>query len=351
MADIHSCDVGENNASGAGSVSVSAPHIIQYPKQYKPVDGKWAAIASLLGGLIGKWANQDKLDEASDAEDTWRDINDKLKAAGENEWTRVAPERALADTADGVLNTRAGLDFDHGDGEKDYADQLKPCTDKGFEKLCALLECGYQPDYDGILARAKADAEKEFAGKSEELCRTLGRYNSYGFACIDRELTTAKMSAVIGATTLARQAALETTWKMNSDLAFKVTQQLESSRLAREQNSLAWVSAGTNIQTNRYNIHNANGYDSLKLGADFLASAGQNFSWLADSLRKSAELDTGNFGALAALLVALIPQFFKCNMEPSDGCGAECPPGWSKDEAGDCYRTATGEGEAPAPAG
>ena len=135
---------------------------------------------------------------------------------------------------------------------------------------------------------------------------------------------------------------------MNSDLAFKVTQQLESSRLAREQNSLAWVSAGTNIQTNRYNIHNANGYDSLKLGADFLASAGQNFSWLADSLRKSAELDTGNFGALSALLVALIPQFFKCNMEPSDGCGAECPPGWSKDEAGDCYRTATGEDPAPA---
>ena len=320
MTDTYTCEVKEVSAGGSGSVAFSSPHIIQYPKQYRPVDGKWAALASIIGSMVGKWANADKLSEASDAESTWKDLNDKLKAKGLDEWNRVAPERILADEADNILNNKADWLCEEGVTEKDYSDKLKPCTDSAYEKLCALLECGYSPDYDGILARASADAAQEFNNKEAELCRTLNRYNAAGVACITKDLAMSKASAIVGATTIARQGALETAWKMNSDIAFKVAQQLESTRTTRAEQALRWTQACTSIQTNRYQWHNQNGYDSLKLGADLLASAGQNYAWLAESLRKSAELDSGNFGALAALVVALIPQFFKCPFQEPEDC-------------------------------
>ena len=320
MTDTYTCEVKEVSAGGSGSVAFSSPHIIQYPKQYRPVDGKWAALASIIGSMIGKWANADKLSEASDAEDTWKDLNDQLKAKGIEEWGRIVPERLKAEDADTVLDNKADWLCDKGVEEKAYSDKLKDCTDSAFEKLCALLECGYSPDYDGILARASADAAKEFENKEEELCRSLNRYNAAGFACITKDLSLSRASAIVGTTTLARQGALETAWKMNSDIAFKVAQQLESTRSSRALQALQWTQACTAIQTNRYQWHNENGYNSLKLGADLLASAGQNYAWLAESLRKSAELDSGNFGALAALVVALIPQFMTCSFQEPEDC-------------------------------
>ena len=340
MADTYSCDAGGASAGAAGAVAFNSPHIIQYPKQYRPVDGKWAAISSIIGSLVGKWANADKLSEASDAEGKWKLINDDLYTKGKSEWERIAPERAKADAADDILDAKAKWECEVADAEKTNADKLLECADNSFEKLCQLMDCGYQPDYDGILARAKADAEREFVGKSEEMCRSLNRYNALGVACIEKELAMAKMSAVVGATTTARQQALETAWKMNSDLMFKVNSAVESGRLARQSTALSWANACTTIQTNRYNAHNQNGYESLRAGADLLASAGQNYAWLADSLRKSAELDAGNFGALAALVTALLPQFFQCELQEPEDCppcsGKTCEEGQVLDENCNC---------------
>ena len=60
------------------------------------------------------------------------------------------------------------------------------------------------------------------------------------------------------------------------------------------------------VETNRYTGHTAEAEGSIKTGGDFLSSAGQNYAWLAESLRRSAEKDTGNFSALGALIIPLL---------------------------------------------
>ena len=91
MADASSCHtntikVEPVSNSGTNGTCISTPHIVQYPKVPRRDDGKWMALGSIIGGLIGKFANEDKLNAASDAEDVWRDLNDKLKAQGLSEW-------------------------------------------------------------------------------------------------------------------------------------------------------------------------------------------------------------------------------------------------------------------------
>ena len=58
-----------------------------------------------------------------------------------------------------------------------------------------------------------------------------------------------------------------------------------------------------------------------------LSSAEQNFAWLAESLRRSAEKDTGNFASLGALIIPLLMTVFTgsgfttedpCAIRPSD---------------------------------
>ena len=317
--EIQGCE-----ASGPNSTAISSPHVVQYPRQPKRDDGKWMALGTLLGGLIGKFANADKLDEASDAEDTWRDLNDKLKDAGLAEWTRIAPERALADEADVELKTRSHIDWERADNEVAYSDLLKPCSDNLHNLLCALAACGYSPDYENIALRAKADAEVAYQQKIQEACRMGNRYNTGINSDVQSVLLAASMGAAIGASTIAREQARMDAFKIRADLLLKSTELVERDRSQRLSTALSWSNAGTNIQENRYGRHNSNGYDSLKLGADLLASAGQNYAWLAESLRRSAEKDGDAIASLGAMLGVIIPSFFSgCSMESKD-C-TECP--------------------------
>lgn len=42
--------------------------IVQYPKPPRRDDGKWMAIASMIGSLVGMLASSDIIDDAKDAE-------------------------------------------------------------------------------------------------------------------------------------------------------------------------------------------------------------------------------------------------------------------------------------------
>lgn len=311
-------------ASGNNTTAISSPHVVQYPRQPKRDDGKWMALGTMIGGLIGKFANGDKLDEASDAESTWKDLNDKLKNAGLTEWTRVAPERLLADTADTTLLDRATKNWTRADTETTYSDKLLPCNDNLHDLLCSLADCGYSPDYDNISLRAKADAEAAYQQKLAEACRLGNRYNTGINKDVQSALLSGSVGATIGAVTIAREQARLDAFKVRADILLRSTALIEEHRANRLRESLNWSNSGTNIQENRYKVHNANGYDSLRVGADFLASAGQNYSWLAESLRRSAEKDGDSIASLGAMLGILLPLFFGgCSMESKD-CTA-CP--------------------------
>lgn len=339
--EIQGCE-----ASGNNTTAISSPHVVQYPRQPKRDDGKWMALGTMIGGLIGKFANGDKLDEASDAEDTWRDLNDQLKNKGLEEWTRVAPERVLADAADTTLLNRSTTNWTRADSETGYADVLTPCDDQLHDLLCQLAQCSYSPDYDNIAARAKADAEVAYQQKLKEACRLGNRYNTGVNKDVQSSLLAASMGAAVGSVNQLREQARLDAFKVRADLLLKTTEMFEQHRDNRLKTALAWSISGTEIQQNRYKSHNANGYDSLRVGADFLSSAGQNYAWLAESLRRSAEKDGDSIASLGAMLGVLLPLFFGgCSMESKD-CTA-CPePAEPADptESGETGGSTGGEG-------
>lgn len=336
--EIQGCE-----ASGNNTTAISSPHVVQYPRQPKRDDGKWMALGTMIGGLIGKFANGDKLDEASDAEDTWRDLNDQLKDRGLDEWTRVAPERVLADAADATLLDRSNKNWTRADSETGYADVLTLCDDQLHDLLCQLAQCSYSPDYDNIAARAKADAEVAYQQKLKEACRLGNRYNTGVNKDVQSSLLAASMGAAVGSVNQLREQARLDAFKVRADLLLKTTEMFEQHRVNRLETALAWSNSGTGIQQNRYKSHNANGYDSLRVGADFLSSAGQNYAWLAESLRRSAEKDGDSIASLGAMLGVLLPLFFGgCAMESKD-CTA-CPEPADPTKSGETGGSTGGEG-------
>ena len=164
--------------SGTNGTCISSPHIVQYPKVPLRDDGKWMAIGGIIGSLIGKFANEGKLDDASSAEDTWRNLNDQLKGMGATEWQRVPDQRSIALAADVRIKDAATKNWTYALDEKAYSDKLKECDDALHNRLCALAQCGYIPDYDGILARARADAAALVDAKRAAVYRDASRYNS-----------------------------------------------------------------------------------------------------------------------------------------------------------------------------
>ena len=309
--------------SGTNGTCISSPHIVQYPKVPRRDDGKWMALGSIIGGLIGKFANGDKLDQASDAESTWEDLNNRLKEKGLEEWALVPVERALASDSDTRLLNRTMLNWQYEADEKAYADKLKACDDALHERLCALAQCGYTPDYDGILMRARADAESLVAAKTAAIKRDATRYNTGMNRAVCIDIVDAGIIAAVAAASDSREKERQAAWKFNWDVTLQGVQQIEGDRLKRAALARDYDNTGINIEQNRYNNHNNNAYNSLKLGADMLASAGQNFAWLAESLRRSAEKDTGNFASLGALIIPLLlTTFGGCSFTSKD---CDCP--------------------------
>ena len=58
-----------------------------------------------------------------------------------------------------------------------------------------------------------------------------------------------------------------------------------------------------------------------QLGADLMAGAGQNYAYLAESLRRTAKEDVGDWAVLGALLGALLPILFNFGCSKESYCG------------------------------
>lgn len=326
--DQYQIEVQPAEAGGVNSTAISSPHIIQYPKQPKRDDGKWMALGNIIGALIGKFANAGKLSDASKAEDNWADLNKQLHDQGNSEWNRVPVERQLATTADDDLRDLAEKDKIRSDTEYGFGESLKPCIETLTAEVCEFARCGYVPDYQGILNRAKADAEIVAASKLAEACRAASRYNVGMSSMVASDIRRAAQLSIVGTAAQLREQERATKWKVDSEIKMKALELTESMRNRRQETSNTISNRHLTNQTQRYTAHNQNGYASLQMGGDLLSSAGQNYAWLAESLRRSAEKDSGNFAALGALIASLfLPQFFSgCGYESKD-CSCETGSG------------------------
>ena len=301
-----SLTVGAASNSGTGGTCISSPHVVQYPEVPKRDDGKWMALGSIIGGMIGKFANGAKMGEASAAEGIWKDLNTRLKSQGQSEYARVPALRALAKAADENIALFAERNWGRENLEFTYAEKLKPCDDALHEKLCETASCGYTPDYIGIATRAKADAASLFAAKRADLWAESRRYNSCRTQAMCTDLAAAEIIATVSATNAMREAERQTAWKYNWETVKEATTIVETNRLNRAKTALEYDIRATTAEEGRYNSHTHDADASLKQGLDMLTSAGQNYAWLAESLRRSAEKDTGNFSSLGALILPLL---------------------------------------------
>jgi hypothetical protein len=220
-------------------------------------------------------ANSDKLDEASDAEGKWKAINESLKARGDLLWSEAALERARAK----VLDT---------------------CINELYTKLCCMANTGYLPDYQGIALRAQADVNQVVGQRVKEMQRLSDRYHTGINADVACELHREGVKAVIGAVTKQREEERRFAWEFNFKMLTSAPAQVEQTRQTRAQAALQLD----------------------QTGGEFLASAGKNYAFLADSLRKSAQLDSGAWASLGGLIAAAATLFFGCSIDSNDDC---CP--------------------------
>lgn len=252
--------LGDASNTGTNGVCISSPHVTQVRVPRRD-DGKWMSIGALIGTIIGKLASADLIDKAKEAEDIWRTMTDLMKDKGIEEF--------------GV-----------------HAQMLRTCTDDLWTKLCAFATCGYQPDYDGILTRARADAALATASKRAEICRYQDRYNVAVSGSAFCDLMRTEILATVGAANAARENERQMMWKYNGDLLANTTIRFEQAYQNR-----------------------------IKLGADLMASAGENYAFLAESLRRTAKDDTSDMAAFGSVLGVLLPLLFLQGCGPIADCG------------------------------
>lgn len=310
------------SAPGTGSVAVQSPVVIQVPRQPKTDDGKWMMIGSMIGSLLGFFANGSILDKAKSAEDNWKKLNEELHAKGKELWGRMPEEQADADKADNDLENQYDWNINLRDAERARAEKLDDCNDTLHEKICAFANCGYVPDYDGIKARIVADVQAVTKNKRAELCKNLNRYSARQCCGIETALATSAISTTVSALYKAREDERSRAWQINEGLLFKATEMMEKHREARMQVATNADKVGIQIQQERYRSHNNNYFELAKLGADFLTSAGKNYAWLAESYRRTAEKDKSSlstFGALLGMITYMIYQAMET--EDNKPCG------------------------------
>lgn len=253
-ADVDGC-----SADGTATTAISNPHIsqVRIPKRN---DGQWMAYGSLIGVLLGMLTNRSDLRKARNAQREWEDINAKL----------------------------------HKQGKKHFIDRpkkLERCDNKLWEKLCDYAMCGYQPDYNGILRRARADAAEITEAQIKSATRLASRYNTGLNADVIQSLRREEILATVGATATAREEERKETFSINW------TMLKEASSLVEEA----------------YN-------NRVKLGADLISSAATNYASLADSLRVMAHENGDDMVSLATMIVTVLAVIFNLN-DPDDECG------------------------------
>jgi hypothetical protein len=88
-------DIQPATASGVNSTAVSSPTVFNYPVQPADDTGRMMALASIIGGLFDALLGGDALDDAEDAQNTWKSILDNtMTPRGQSELARVDTERA-----------------------------------------------------------------------------------------------------------------------------------------------------------------------------------------------------------------------------------------------------------------
>lgn len=314
--------VGQVEASGPSSVAITQPHIVQYPRPPKRDDGRWLALSTVIGNIIGKLSSQSIVKEARKLEGEWREIMYRMRDRGYAEWERVNPLRDKAKDAMTDLDGRNVKNWTRADQEFAYQERLKPCIDNMADELCQLADCGYQPDYDGIYARVAADAALAEQQEFDKLCRIVGRYNR-GWECDMRgKLLASTQALIIGQTNKLREAERQLKWQHDAEIKLKTFETMERARQGRHNTAQSYDKTAIDVRTNQYRFYTADADNSLKMGADLLASSGQNAAWLADSLRKTAKDAMADWGALAAMIGTLLLSWnSKGSSAKTDECG------------------------------
>lgn len=313
--------IAETSVGGTGAVAVNAPHIVQYPRPPKRDDGRWLALASVIGNVIGKLSSQKVIKGAKKAEDEWKDVMARMKDLADREAARVDPLRDKAQQAMDDLDKRNTRNWGLSDVEHDYADRLKPCIDSAADDLCRISNCGYEADYDGIYTRVAADAALATQKEFDKICRINSRYNT-GWGCdIRAKLSINETALVVGEVNKQREIERQNKWKLDYEMKRQTFETLEGARLRRETMQHTYDTAANSIRGNQYTNYRADADNSLKMGADLLASHGQNAAWLADSLRKTAKESMANWGTLAAMITSFILTW---NSKFTSARNAEC---------------------------
>lgn len=317
-------EIKENAPSGTNSVAVTAPHIVQYPRPPKRDDGRWLALSSVIGNIIGKLSSQKVIKEAKSAENKWRDVMAKMKEMADIENARVPKLRDKADGAMDDLDKRNTLNWQRGDIEYAYGEQLKPCINDKADEICQLSACGWQTDYDGILTRVTADAEAAAHKELDKICRMNNRYNT-GWNCDVRgQLAVATQNTIISQTNKLREEERLKKLQFDADLKMKTFELMEKTRQNRNSTARAYDTTAIDVRLKQYTSYTADAQTSLKLGADLLASHGQNAAWLADSLRKTAKESMADWGTLATMITGLL---FAWNSKPAAAKANDCGGG------------------------
>lgn len=317
-------EIKETSASAPNATSVSAPHIVQYPRPPKRDDGRWLALSSVIGNIIGKLSSQKVIKEAKSAENKWRDVMAKMKEMADTENARVPKLRDKADVAMDDLDRRNTINWQRGDTEYAYGEQLKPCINDKADEICQLSACGWQTDYDGILTRVTADAEAAAHKEMDKICRMNNRYNT-GWNCDVRgQLAVATQNTIISQTNKLREEERLKKLQYDTEIKMKTFELMEKTRQNRATASRTYDTTAIDVRLKQYGSYMSDAQTSLKLGADLLSSHGQNAAWLADSLRKTAKESMADWGVLATMITGLL---FAWNSKPAAAQANDCGGG------------------------
>ena len=256
-------DIGACTTSGTNTTANHTNYVVQYPKPYRRTDGKWVAVGSLIGSLWGGYSNQDIVEKAEKADDTWNKLTDNFKDKGQ--W---------------LFN--------------EHADKLVACTDELHIMLCAIAKCGYKPNYEDIAIRVRATAMKQTELERIKLCRVSHRYKTGIAEDVYRSLALAEVQAVTGALTQAIETTRREAFELNYKLVSQVAGQIEGDL-----------------------------NDRLRIGAQFMETAAKSYRDLANSYRATAKESIGDIATIGSLLGFILPMLLEWFKDPEDTCGGE----------------------------
>lgn len=261
MSCEQTVDIGTCTTSGTNTTANHTNYVVQYPKPYRRTDGRWMALGSIIGSLWGGYSNQDIVEKAEDATNTWNKLTDNFNEKGT--W---------------LFN--------------EHADKLVECTDNLHEILCAIAACGYKPDYEAIAVRVRATAMKQTELERIKLCRVSHRYKTGVAEDVYRSLAMAEVQAVTSALTSAIETTRREAFELNYKLVSQVTDQIEGDL-----------------------------NDRLRIGAEFMNIASKAYRDLAVSYRATAKESVGDMATIGAMLGFILPMLLKWFTEDEDVCG------------------------------